>query len=512
MQTARAIDRENRRRQREVERNVRAAEKVLRAMQREEKVRYQQGRAQEADNLTREVAQTVDGLERILIEGISRDARINWQDMAHRPLPTMEGDPSLQLPSIPDLASVLPAEPGFFARLLPGRVARHQKEVRAARSKHAGIVSEHRRISELRAGVLSDHYRETHAQHNEVLALRNGYYAGQPEAVSAVFDLVLESSPLPDGFPRSAQIAYSPQSRQLVVDYQLPTMDDIVPEDDRFRYNKTSDEITSTKRSVKAKGSLYSDAVAATVLRSLHEIFQADEAGVIGVAVLNAYVNTIDPSTGQSIQPYLVSVRATRDQLGQIALANVNPIHCLKRLSASLSKSPAELAPVKPIVDIKTTDPRFIAERDVLSTLDSRPNLMELTPNDFETLITNLFQRMGLDTKQTQASRDGGVDCVAFDLRPVLGGKVIVQAKRYKNTVGVSAVRDLFGTMHNEGASKGILVTTSGYGSATFEFAKGKPIELIDGANLLYLLQEHAGIEAKIVPPEDWVEPRLDAR
>jgi restriction system protein len=64
-----------------------------------------------------------------------------------------------------------------------------------------------------------------------------------------------------------------------------------------------------------------------------------------------------------------------------------------------------------------------------------------------------------------------------------------MQAKRYKNTVGVSSVRDLFGTMHYEGASKGILVTTSGYGKAAYDFANGKPIELITGSNLLYLLK-----------------------
>src|ERR671930_1009911 len=104
---------------------------------------------------------------------------------------------------------------------------------------------------------------------------------------------------------------------------------------------------------------------------------------------------------------------------------------------------------------------------------------------------------MGLETRLTQASRDGGVDCVAWDTRPVIGGKVIVQAKRYKHTVGVSAVRDLYGTVHNEGAAKGILVTTSGYGKASFEFAQSKPLELLDGTNLLYLLREHAGIEAK---------------
>ena len=133
-----------------------------------------------------------------------------------------------------------------------------------------------------------------------------------------------------------------------------------------------------------------------------------------------------------------------------------------------------------------------------------------MAPTEFEELITNLFEKMGLETRLTQASRDGGVDCVAYDTRPIFGGKVVIQAKRYKHTVGVSAVRDLYGTMQNEGATKGILVTTSGYGSAAFDFAKGKPLELLSGSHLLHLLAEHAGIEAKIEPPEDWSDPMPD--
>ena len=49
----------------------------------------------------------------------------------------------------------------------------------------------------------------------------------------------------------------------------------------------------------------------------------------------------------------------------------------------------------------------------------------------------------------------------------------------------------------NEGAIKGILVTTSNYGSDAYEFAKGKPLTLMNGANLLYLLEKH-GHKAKI--------------
>ncbi len=80
----------------------------------------------------------------------------------------------------------------------------------------------------------------------------------------------------------------------------------------------------------------------------------------------------------------------------------------------------------------------------------------------------------------------------------------MIQATRYKNTVGVSAVRDLLGTVQNEGASKGILATTSGDSPASFEFADGKPLKLLDGANLSYLLAEHADLEVTIEPPEDW--------
>ncbi|MCA9884609.1 MAG: restriction endonuclease, partial [Anaerolineae bacterium] len=215
-------------------------------------------------------------------------------------------------------------------------------------------------------------------------------------------------------------------------------------------------------------------------------------------------------ATGQEISACLVTVRTTRDQFKELDLEKVDPTLCLKGLNASVSRKPEELAPVRPVLEFSMVDPRFVEEADVLSELDNRQNLMELTPFEFENLITNLFQKMGLETRQTQSSRDGGVDCVAYDPRPIFGGKVVIQAKRYKGTVGVSAVRDLFGTLQNEGASKGILVTTSGYGKAAFDFASGKPIELLDGGNLLHLLAEHAGLEAKIVPPEDWRDPKPD--
>jgi len=57
------------------------------------------------------------------------------------------------------------------------------------------------------------------------------------------------------------------------------------------------------------------------------------------------------------------------------------------------------------------------------------------------------------------------------------------------------------------GQSRSVEIQASGYGKAAYDFANGKPLELITGSNLLYMLKEHSGIDAKIVIPEDWVDP-----
>lgn len=97
----------------------------------------------------------------------------------------------------------------------------------------------------------------------------------------------------------------------------------------------------------------------------------------------------------------------------------------------------------------------------------------------------------GGEVKVTCASRDGCVYAVAFDPDPIRGGKIVIQAKRYTNTVDGSAVRDLCGTVVNEGAAGGIFSTMSNFGPDSLRIASGKPITLLDGARLLHLLERH---------------------
>lgn len=435
---------------------------------------------------------------------------------------TFSSGPLAQKATAPVIESFLPEAQRGLGGLMPGAKRKYQEKVEAANRSFAEASAQHQAREAERVAALNGARAEfeakvaeldatTRQQHDDVDELEAKFKDGDPVAVGEYYGAVLSSIThpyeAPDGEPR---VAYSPESSQLAIELELPPLD-AVPDVREYKYIKARDELKPVELSATERRRIYSSLIAQIALSVLRAAFLADHHATVDTIVLNGHVHTIDKRTGQPIHPCLVTVRATRERFDQLNLANVDPAECLKGLGASVSKSPAEMVPVRPVLDFNMVDPRFVANENVLETLDTRPNLMELTPKEFEALITNLFEKMGLETRLTQPSRDGGVDCVAYDSRPIFGGKVVIQAKRYKNTVGVSAVRDLFGTMQNEGATKGILVTTSGYGQASHEFANGKPLELIDGGNLLYLLEQHAGIEAKIVVPEDWVEPEPEA-
>jgi restriction system protein len=502
---------------REHERAVRAASRAAAADEKERKRLYLEGRIADVEDLNADLAEILQAHEAILAATLKVDDKVEFEVLKQHTKPEPPNPGAAATPEPPPMWDAFALPPLTGLGKMFGGKTKHAAAETAARSQYEAAVTTHQQREASRTQALAEYERKYDqylaglaatdaAQHADIDAFAAAFASGDPDAVVTYLDLVLHGSAYPDAFPQHYKLAYTPESRQVVVEYQLPTVE-VIPAVKAYKYVRTSDSVTETGAPATAIRGRYLDVIVQTTLRTLHEIFEADDGRNVDVIVFNGIVDSLDPATGKKVKPCLLTVRTTRETFLDLDLAQVDPLACLKHLSASVSKSPTELAPVRPLLEFDMVDKRFVQESDVLGELEQRPNLMEFTPSEFENLITNLFTKMGLEAKQTQASRDGGVDCVAYDNRPIFGGKVVIQAKRYKGTVGVSAVRDLYGTVHNEGASKGILVTTSGYGTASWDFANGKPLELLDGANLLYLLSEHAGIEARIEPPVDWVDP-----
>jgi Holliday junction resolvasome RuvABC ATP-dependent DNA helicase subunit len=121
-------------------------------------------------------------------------------------------------------------------------------------------------------------------------------------------------------------------------------------------------------------------------------------------------------------------------------------------------------------------------------------DLMQLSGTEFEVCVTGMLQRIGFRTELTRMTGDGGIDIIAYLDRPIVGGRYLVQCKRFMDStpVGAPMVREFYGAfVADRSAVKGLFITTSNFSAQAREFVQNLPIELIDGAQLKALLAEH---------------------
>ncbi|TNE60718.1 MAG: restriction endonuclease [Alphaproteobacteria bacterium] len=344
-------------------------------------------------------------------------------------------------------------------------------------------------------------HSDAQAQYNGGLdTLRHQYEQNEPAAIAEYCRLVLARSDYPFAFSKDFQIEYDAEAHVLAIDYHLPSID-VVPDLKEERFIKSRSEVKRTSITEKQRRDIYETLLYAMILRTIHELFEADTANAIEAIAMNGWATGLNKATGHEVTSCIATISVTKKVFLEINLANVNEKECFKSLKGIGGAKLSELVPVAPVISLNRNDGRFVEGYAVAQHIVEGDNLAMMNWEDFEHLIRELFEKEfsanGSEVRVTQASRDGGVDAVVFDPHPIRGGKIVIQAKRYTNTVGVSAVRDLYGTLQHEGAMKGILITTSSYGSDAYEFAKGKPLTLMNGENLIYLLERH-GHKARI--------------
>jgi restriction system protein len=326
---------------------------------------------------------------------------------------------------------------------------------------------------------------------------------GSQEFVAAL-QQALATSIYPDGLHGSCAAMFRPEACELLIEYELPRQE-VVPAVVAYRYAKTKDVVQAEPRKDAEIKRLYGQLIARVALRTLAEAFGATPVTLVSNIVLNGYVSAKDRATGKPIRPLLISTHATRDRFAEIVLdePELDPEACLRAyLNAVVSPHPYDLEAVRPVLQFDLSKYKFVEEMDVVAGLDSRMDLLALKPVEFEHLIRQLFEAIGMKSWVTQASRDEGVDGVATNEDPIVGGLCIIQAKRYSKIVGLEAVHALAGVMEDKNAAKGVLVTTSWVGKASREFAaRNGRIEIIEGRHLKSLLLEHLDKDVLISLP-----------
>jgi len=490
-----------------------------RKREREAAIRSKEQKKELAIARTDEAQEEIERLEQTLKHTLSIDDTIDWSSLLNeKPFPRKK-------PTKPKHKRI-PKEPtrsdskytpslGFFDKIFSSSRKRKQDEAEDLfLSDHKSWVRKRKRIESQNTEADSDFnmkseqwkkgkikYEKNQSKSNElIIQKKDQYLLKEPGAVSDYCEMVLSNSIYPEYFPQEWDIDYQATSKILIVDYSLPDIN-AIPTVKNIKYVASRDEYTETHLSAAALNKLYDSLLYQIALRTIHELYEADSVETLDSIVFNGWVDTVDKSTGQNVNSCIMSLQASKDEFLAINLERIDPKACFKQLKGIGSSKLHGLSPVAPILSIDKEDRRFTSAYAVADEIDNSVNLAAMDWQDFENLIREIFEKefvsSGGEVKITQASRDGGVDAVAFDPDPIRGGKIVIQAKRYSNVVGVSAVRDLYGTTVNEGATKGILVTTADYGPDAYEFAKGKPLTLLNGGNLLHLLEKH-GHNARI--------------
>lgn len=225
---------------------------------------------------------------------------------------------------------------------LPTRQLEDLREHQAAETERKARLDQDRVKYDLECQKRQAAVDEENAALDEFIA---SYRQGGAEAVEEYCSIVFESSVYPEEFEPHADFDYDQATRELAISLELPSPEDL-PTTRAFKYVKARDEITETELPKKDQRDRYASLIYSIVLRTLHELWEADRAGHLSYVSLSAGVEHIDPATGQERRTPLIALAVRREDFEELNLARVTPAETLKHLNAVLSKNAHAFAPI----------------------------------------------------------------------------------------------------------------------------------------------------------------------
>ncbi|MFQ5895050.1 MAG: restriction endonuclease [Nitrospinota bacterium] len=147
------------------------------------------------------------------------------------------------------------------------------------------------------------------------------------------------------------------------------------------------------------------------------------------------------------------------------------------------------------ILFLKRTTSNIAAEPGFYSAqedLETR-SLRTLGPEEFEFLLQQLLEEMGLRVIESEWVNEREIDIRARNPQPLIGADYIVHGILVPEgeVVGSPRVIGLSDTVRAERAAKGILITTGFFSEETAKYQEGAPLELINLPRFKELLKQH---------------------
>jgi restriction system protein len=146
-----------------------------------------------------------------------------------------------------------------------------------------------------------------------------------------------------------------------------------------------------------------------------------------------------------------------------------------------------------------------LQKKKLLNKQSDLDSIKSLSWKEFEELIAEAYRRKGYSVVENYGcGPDGGIDLVLKKS----GNQFLVQCKRWKNQkVDVRVVREMYGVMTAERASGVIIITSGLFTQQAKIFAEGKPIDLVEGRQVVDLIKSAQG---KPFPSVNTIQPQQE--
>ena len=114
-----------------------------------------------------------------------------------------------------------------------------------------------------------------------------------------------------------------------------------------------------------------------------------------------------------------------------------------------------------------------------------KQSAMHLSDLELEKLAEQVYRKLGYSVQHVGQTGDHGIDVLLINPN---NQKEFVQCKQWSKPVGEAALRDLYGAMMHDQVVRGWIWAPRGFSGPAKAWAKGKPIVLVDDAEINRLI------------------------
>lgn len=205
---------------------------------------------------------------------------------------------------------------------------------------------------------------------------------------------------------------------------------------------------------------------------------------------------------------YAITPEGKRLQENPDIAINTNYLLRYPSFAAFQNKTASDTVSPSPVPMEAQTDEETSTPQDTIKTAFQKINtaladelmdeIMSQSPDFFERLVVQLLLKMGYGDPfegagiATRSTGDGGIDGIIREDK--LGfSQIYIQAKRWNpdTTVSRPEIQKFSGALRDEGASKGLFITTAHFSKGAKESAECQHIVLVDGDKLTKLMIEY---------------------